>query len=413
MPKARRSTSLGADFDRFWLAAAISNLGDGVRMGALPLLALALTDDARLIGLVSAATLLPWLVLGPVGGALVDRLDRRRVMVGAQLGRAVVVLVLTIGIAADTATIWWLVVVGFALGAGEILVDTSSQAAIPQLVRSDQLDRANGRIVTALTLMDEVIGVALGSVLFAVFVELPFIVDLSTFVIGATLLLTIRRPLQGVRAEGVDRPSIGADIAAGGRFLFHHRFLRGIMFAVATSNFASNTAFGVFVVLVVNELGAAEATFGLVLGVGAIGGVLGSLVAGRIAERFGRRAVLATLPLVLAATHAVNAVATAPWMVTATFFVSAFGVVCFNVPGQSLRQAVTPEPLLGRVVATFRMVGMGAAPLGAVLGGFITQAAGVRVTNWAAAGIELVGGILMIAALRHLDEALADADVTT
>lgn len=250
------------------------------------------------------------------------------------------------------------------------------------------------------------VGVALGSLLFAALVELPFLVDLATFLLGASLLMTIRRPLQGDRS---DRPttSVRADIAEGARFLRHHRFLRGTMFAVAGSNFAGNVAFGVFVLLVVDEIGAADATFGIVLGVGAVGGVLGSLVAARIVDRFGRRLVLAALPPILAATYAVNAVATEAWMVSASFFVAAFGIVCFNVPGQSIRQAVTPEHLLGRVVATFRMVGMGAAPLGAITGGFVADAIGVRGANWTAAALELAAWIVLLAALRHLDEALA------
>ncbi len=400
------TSSLGRDFDRFWLAAAVSNLGDGIRLGALPLLAVTLTDDARLIALVSAATMLPWLVLGPIGGAIVDRRDRRSLMVAAQLLRAALVGALAIGITTDTVSIWWLVVVGFGLGAGEIIVDTSSQAAVPQLVEDSQLDTANGRLIAAITLLDEVIGVALGSLLFAVLVELPFLVDLATFLVGAALLLTIRRPLQSDRSERAPT-SVRADIAEGARFLRHHRFLRGLMFAVAGSNFAGNVAFGVLVLLVVDEIGAAEATYGIVLGVGAIGGVLGSLTAARIADRFGRRLVLAALPPVLAATHAVNAVATEAWMVSATFFVSAFGIVCFNVPGQSIRQAVTPEHLLGRVVATFRMVGMGAAPLGAILGGFVADAVGVRGANWTAAALALVAWVVLLGALRHLDEALA------
>ncbi len=400
------TSSLGRDFDRFWLAAAVSNLGDGIRLGALPLLAVTLTDDARLIALVSAATMLPWLFLGPIGGALVDRRNRRSLMVGAQLFRAALVGALTIGIATDTVSIWWLVAVGFGLGAGEIIVDTSSQAAVPQLVEKSQLDTANGRLIAAITLLDEVVGVALGSLLFAAFAELPFLVDLATFLIGATLLLTIRRPLQGDRS-GRAPTSVRADIAEGARFLRHHRFLRGMMFAVAGSNFAGNVAFGVFVLLVVDEIGAADATFGLVLGVGAIGGVLGSLTAARIADRVGRRLVLAALPPVLAAMHAINAVATEAWMVSATFFVAAFGIVCFNVPGQSIRQTVTPEHLLGRVVATFRMVGMGAAPLGAITGGFVADAIGVRGASWTAAALELVAWIMLLAALRHLDEAVA------
>ena len=152
MLRARRMTrqeSLGGEFRRFLVAAASSNLGDGIRLGAMPLLAITLTDDARLIGLVSASAMLPWLLLGPLGGAVVDRGDRRRLMIAGQLGRAGAVAMLVALLLADAATIWWVVGVAFALGCGEVIVDSSSQAAVPQLVRPDQLDRANSQLITA------------------------------------------------------------------------------------------------------------------------------------------------------------------------------------------------------------------------------------------------------------------------
>ncbi len=399
--------ALGGEFRRFWLASASSNLGDGIRLGALPLLALSLTDDARLIALVSAATMVPWLVFGPLGGAIVDRSDRRVLMIWGQLGRGAIVTTLAVMLATDTATIWWVVVIAFGLGVGEVIVDSSAQAAVPHLVAADQLERANGQLIAAITVLDQVAGVALGATLFAVAAGLPFAVDAATFLVGAALLATVRRPLQGPRKATT---TVRSDIVEGARFLFRHRFLRGVMAAVATSNLAINVGFGVFVLLVVDELGANEATFGLVLGVGAVGGVLGSLVAARLTSRFGRKAMMRALPGPLMASFLVNAVAVAPWMVAASFFVGSFAIVCFNVPGQSIRQAVTPEPLLGRATATFRMVGMGAAPIGALVGGVVTQATDVRVANLAAAGIGAVAWLLHVLALRHLDDALAGVD---
>jgi len=389
---------LGRDFTRFLVAAGSSNLGDGIRLGALPLLAISLTDDARLIGLTTAATLLPWLVFGPIGGAMVDRRNRRSLMIGGQLARAVAVLFLVVLIATETASIWWVIAVAFVLGVGEVVVDSSSQAAVPQLVASDQLERANGRLIAAMTVFDQVIGVALGALLFSVASSLPFVIDAATFVVGAVLLATIRRPLQGKRTEAT---TVRADIVEGARFLFRHPLLRGLTISAATSNFAANVSLGVFVVLIVDELGASAQSFGLVLGIGALGGILGSLSAARLTNRFGRHRVLASTPLIATAAYAFNAVATHPWMPSVSFFAVSFAIVCFNVPAQSLRQSITPEPLLGRVVATFRMVGMGAAPLGALLGGFITQAADVRVANGVASSFQFVAWIILIATLRH------------
>lgn len=266
---------------------------------------MSLTSDARLIGLVSAATLLPWLVVGPVGGAIVDRTDRRRLMIAGQLGRGVLALVLVALIAVDALSVWALVPLAFGLGVGEILVDAPSQAAIPLLVDPGDLDRANGRVIAAMTILDQVLGVAVGASLFAVAAGLPFAVDGLTFVLGAALMTA--------------------------------------------------------------------------------------------------------LPAVLAASYFLNAAASSPWVVAAAFFVANFAIVCFNVPGQSIRQSITPEHLLGRVVTSYRMFGTGAAPLGAILGGFITQATNVRAANVVAGVVAIVSGAVLIAALRHLDEATPNA----
>lgn len=396
---APESTRLGRDFNRFLVAAGSSNLGDGIRLGALPLLAISLTDDARLIGLTTAATLLPWLVFGPVGGAMVDRHDRRKLMICGQVARAIAVSLLVLLIATGTASIWWVIAIAFVLGIGEVVVDSASQASIPQLVTGEHLERANGRMIAVMTVFDQVIGVALGALLFSVASSLPFAVDAATFVVGAILLATIRRPLQGART---DTTTVRADIAEGARFLFRHPLLRGLTISAATSNFAANVSLGVFVVLIVDELDASEQSFGLILGIGALGGILGSLSAARLTVRFGRSRVLASTPLIATAAYAFNAVATHPWMPSLSFFAVSFAIVCFNVPAQSLRQAITPEPLLGRVVATFRMVGMGVAPLGALLGGFVTQATDVRIANAVASSFQFAAWLVLLVTLRQV-----------
>jgi MFS family permease len=347
--------SLGPDYRRFWFAAAASNLGDGIRLGAIPLLAIRLTDDARLVAATSAVTLLPWFLFGAVGGAIVDRGDRRRLMLIGQLTRAALVGALALSVATDTATIGWLLVVGLGLGTGEVIVDSVSQAAVPRLVAADQLDLANSRLIAAVTVLEQVVGVTFGALLFAVATDLPFWVDAATFLVGAAFLASIRRPLQGERTE---RNTIRNDIADGFRFLFGHRLLRSLVGAVSTINLALNVSFGVVVILVVDEFDATEGMFGIVLGVAAVGGVLGSLLAEMIIIRFGRGFVLSVSPVLLALSQVGNAVAPDVSVVAAALFVASFAVVVSNVAGQSLRQAVAPEHLLGRVVVSFRVFGM-------------------------------------------------------
>src|SRR6185295_11362878 len=179
-------------FRRFWLAAAVSNLGDGIRLAALPLLALELTNDARLIAGVTAMSFLPWIAVGPLAGVLVDRHDRRILMLIGQVARGLAVLLLAIAVSAGRANIAMLYLVALIIGAGETVVDSASQAAIPRLVEDHQLERANGQLTVAENLFNDVLGVALGAVLFSAASSIPFYIDAATFIFGALILTGIR-----------------------------------------------------------------------------------------------------------------------------------------------------------------------------------------------------------------------------
>jgi MFS family permease len=402
LAEAGHVAPLGRDFHRFWLAASVSNLGDGIRLGALPLLALRLTGDARLIGAVAAATMAPWFFIAPLAGALADRHDRRHLMLAGQWGRVLLAVLLAVLVLVDQATIWWVLVVALGIGIGEVFVDTSSQAAVPQLVDPDQLEAANARLIGSTTALNDVVGVWLGAVLFAAVTELPFFVDAATFALSAAVLMTVRRPMQGERQRDT---RISTDISDGFRFLLAHRLLRRLAGTIATLNLATNISFGVYVIFVIDELGASERTFGFVMGIAAIGGVFGAIVAERITVRFGRTAVLSVTPFAIAITLLVNVFAQHVAVVGATLFAIMFLVVASNVPGQSLRQEVTPEHMLGRVVASFRTFGLGASPIGALVGGVLTEAYGVRTANAVAAAVAGGAALLMLRALRQLPNA--------
>lgn len=396
-------TALGRDFDRFWAAAAISNLGDGIRLTAIPLLAVELTVDPLVIGVVNASLLAPWLLFGALGGVLADRGDRRRLMLVGQLLRAATVGALAAAIAADLASIPMLIVAALVIGAGEIVVDSSFHASVPQLVRDDQLEAANGRIIAAMTVLDQVVGVGIAGFLFALAPGVPFAVDAATFALAAVLLTTVRRPLQGVRAEAPE--PMRTALAGGFRFIGGTPVLRGMLVSIPINNFGGNVAFAMLVLLVRVELDAGEVEYSIVMAVGAVGGVLGSLAAAPLVARFGRRPVLLATPASFVVATLTLAAATRPWMVAVAFFVSSFGVVCFNIPGRSLRQSITPDGVIGRVTSTFQMVGYGAGMAGAFCGGAIAAATSVRTANVVAAGVVTVAwAILVRTVLRHLDE---------
>ncbi len=231
MTATKLESRLSSDFWRFWCAGALSNLGDGIRLTALPLLAAATTRNAFAVSAVMVVTLLPWATVGIIGGALADRLDRRKLIVTGQLLRGVAVGALATLAATDSAGMAAIYIVSFVIGLGEVVVDSASQAAIPKLAERHQLEDANSKMIAAEVLTNEVLGSPIGALLFSVAVFVPFGVDAATFLLGALLVATIGTPLQDERSPA-SAQRLRSDIAEGLRFVFNNPLLRGgVLFA--------------------------------------------------------------------------------------------------------------------------------------------------------------------------------------
>lgn len=424
MARARLPTG----FQRVLAAAVSSNLGDGIRLTALPLLAATITRDPLAIGAVTGVTMAPWL-LGPIGGAVVDRGDRIRIMQIGQVARGAAVAALGVAAIMGTVELWMIYAVALVIGIGEVLVDSALQASIPALVAPPQLEQANGRMVAGMTISGEVIGGPVGGVLFAIGAGIPFFLDAGTFVLAALLLVGVQlRP----RARLADHEAVGvgAGVGAGAagrgvgssfaaqhalarsRFwtdvregmvaLWDHRLLRPLAGVVGLVNVATSAVGALLVLLALDELGLSEAGFGYLLGVGAVGGLLGSLAADELRILFGRPSVLVLAGGVAAAGEWL--VATSPtWQVAALgLALVTFAGGTFNVVGRSLRQAVVPDELLGRVIATFRVVGVGGIALGAFLGGTIGRLTSVRTTMVLAAALLTVAAFLLAVVVQRI-----------
>ena len=373
MPSVR---PVNRDYWLLWLASGLSNLGDGIRLTALPLLAATLTRDPLAVSGVLAATTAPWILFGPIGGSLVDRADRKLLMAFGQVSRGVVVALLAVLVAMDSVSMVHLYIAGAVIGIGEVLVDTSSQAAIPQLAGGMQLEQANSRLLAAELILNDLAGGPIGAFLFAAVAFLPFGIDAATFLLGGLLITLIRTPLQGAR--DTSPRSIRSDIAEGFRFVWDHPFFRGLAISVALANFSLGASSSILVLLAIEELGTTEAGYGLIVGVGAVGGFLGAMVASRAGRRFGRRWAMTVGTGLVAVGQFVVGTASRPVTAALGMVIGLFGVSLFTVVGRTLRQALTPDRLLGRVVASFRLIGIGALPAGALIGGWIARVAGLR-----------------------------------
>ncbi|MGI6878158.1 MFS transporter [Microbacterium sp. gxy059] len=391
---------LGRTYWRFWAATAAVNLGDGIRVAAFPLVAASLTDDALLVGAVAAAAALPWLVTGLVAGAWADRGNARALLVGADALRAAVLGVLVVTFALDMGSIGVLAASAFLLGVGETVRDTTAQSAVPRLVPTPLLERANGRLVAGEVVANEFVGPLVGGVLFAAGAALPFLANSAVSVFA--ILLVLGLPALSVRAAP-SQPAerAGAGVAKGLRWLIGHRTLRSLVLVGALVALADSAWFAIFVIYAEDRLGLGPAAFGGLLAVGAAGGLLGSLLAERLIRWLGYRIVVVGTIAAAAVTPGILLLAPSIWAAAAVVLVTSAGFGAFNVATVSLRHRLTPDALRGRVIAASRTIVLGAGASGALIGGAAGSAFGLDAPFVLAAALGLLALAVWVCATRR------------
>ncbi len=378
----------------------------------MPLLAASLTRDPRLIAGLAFAAGLPWLLFALVAGAIVDRTDRRRLMVRANVARGLLVGVIAVTAATGTARMWSLYLVAFALGVAETLFDNAAQSMLPSIVHPSLLERANGRQYAAEVVANSFVGPPIGGLLFAAALSLPFWADAASFFLSAALIASLvgsfRPTATGDQARAGPRPSIRADIAEGLRWLRRHRVLRTLALLLGTLNFCGNMSLATFVLFAQEELGLDDKGYGLLLAGMAVGGVVGGLIGPRVADAFGSsRSLLLSITFNGVCAIAIGFLSTA-WAVAAVALAEGVFNVVWNVITVSLRQRIIPDYLLGRVNSAYRFVGWGAGPLGALAGGLLASALGLRAPFFIAGAISLAA--LVPASIVLTPAALAAAE---
>lgn len=385
------SRSLDSRFWRIWVASAISTLGDGVRTAALPLLAATLTRDPLSVAAVSVAQGLPWALFALVSGALVDRLDRRRIMAYTDLFRCVVTAGLVVVVATDRTSVAALCVVAFCLGSAETMFDNASQAVLPAVVGRSTLELANSRLQSVEIITRDFVGPPFGALLFGIAALAPFALDSASFGVAAVLVLTLTGSFR------VDRPGpptrLRADIAEGLRWLWAHRLIRTLAIMLGVWNVVSAAAMAVFVLFALEELGTTRTGYGLLFTAWAVGGLIGSFVATRVIARLGHARALITSVLVGALSYTGMIVVSSPFLAGGLFLLEGAAVVIWNVITVSARQALVPPELFGRVNSVYRFVGWGVLPIGALVGGLVAQAFGLR-APFVIAAVTLVAMVL-------------------
>jgi MFS family permease len=364
-------------FRRIWAASGVSALGDGIYLSALPLLALTLTRNPLVLGAMEACALLPWLFFGLVGGALVDRWDRRRIMWLADLFRFALLAGVTGLVAAGAADVWLLFAVAFLLGIGQIFFDTASLAYLPELLEREPvaLQRANARLQGTQQALEGFVGPPTGSFLFTLGRGVPIVADALTFLASSLTIRTLpKTPPKLAQA----RNSLLKDAREGAAFLFGNKLLLGLSLRPAVGNFAFMGANAVMVLFVRETLHLGVAAYGLYLAAPAVGGLAGSAIAGFLDRRLGTGGTLTLTAAV--ETVALLGIGLSPnaWLAGCGEVVLGTAMGATMVLGPSVRQAIVPDELMGRVGATARLIGLSAGPLGAVFGGWLAHVFGLR-----------------------------------
>ncbi|WFE53324.1 MFS transporter [Micromonospora sp. WMMD1155] len=379
---------LPVGFRRLWAAQTVSSLGDGVSHAALPLLALMVTRDPMALAVVTAAGTLPWLLFGVLGGALVDRWDRRRTMWVTDAARAVSLLIPAAAAAFDVLSIPVLAAVAFLLGLGGLLFDTAATAYLPDLLGRDPalLERANSRLRGAQTAMSGFAGPPAGSALLALGRAVPLLADAVSFALSALLvrsLPAVSRPVPEARE------SLLRQARAGASYVFRDRLLLGLALRPAVGNVAFVAVGTVLALFAHDRLGIDTYGFGLLLTAEATGGLLGAGIAAHLGRRLGTGTALTCTAAAEGLAVLGLAAAPNPYVAGLALAVCGTGMGATMVLAPSLRQAIVPAPLMGRVTSTSRMLAMCAAPFGAFLGGWLATTFDVRTPLYAAGGLLL------------------------
>jgi MFS family permease len=381
-----------AGLGRLWSAVGVSSLGDGAFLAALPLAAAAVTRNPTAVAAVTAAMYLPWVLVQPVAGALLERWPFRATMLTADLLRALGVGLLALLIATGNANIALLAVAAFGMVLGQIFHDGAVQATVPELTGRHglALDKVNGRVYGAETAGKQLIGPPIGSLTFALMPWLPFAADAVSFLASAALLSRLPRDLRTPATQV--RPPLLKAVWAGIVWLARHGQLRLLAVVAAAGNLAYNAAWATFVLLATDRhgLGVAAAGFGLLISAYAVGGVIGGLATGRLNTLLGPARGVIVLAVAHALAWPLIAMAHSAWLAAPLLAVIGAAQTMTTVTNVGLRQVLAPADMLSRVTAAFRTLVNSASPLGAILGGVIASAYGLRAPLFVAGAVLLL-----------------------
>ncbi len=364
------------DFVLFWTSQALSTTGSRASSIAYPLVVLAVFGSAASAGVVGFAQTLPFLVCFLPAGVIVDRFDRKRIMLGAEVLRFLAMASVVAALLTDRFALWHILIVAFIEGSAMVFFEVAEAAALPHIVAKEQLPDALARNQARQQTAD-LAGQPLGGVLFGLGRSIPFLFDAVSYVVSFVALLLIKPDFQEQRQRS--SASMASDIGDGVRWLWRQPFLRALTVLVAASNFVIS-ALLLTVIVKTQSFGASSAVVGFVLAAFGLGSLIGTSMAPRLQRRFNGRQIVVGTTAYWAAAVALLIPANSPLLVGLAFGAGAVVGPTFSVMVGKYRYALTPDALQGRVVSASRVVGWGSIPLGSVAAGFAIERFGEAAT---------------------------------
>lgn len=393
-----------------WLVTSswTSNLGDGIGLAAGPLLIASQTRDPLLVALAALLQRLPWLLFGLWAGVLADRLERRRLVMGVDLGRAGVLALLSATILTGAVGVVVVLVAMLLIGTAEVFADTASQTLLPMVVDREDLAVGNARLMAGLLTTNQLVGPALGAALFTAGMATPFVTWALLVAIGALLVTRVRAP--AIERPG-SRSHVRRDIHEGLAWAWRHSAVRTLTLTIVTFNVTWGAAWSVLVLYAKQRLGLGAVGFGLLNTILAVGGLAGIASHGWLTRHVSLANVMRGVLLVETLTHLGLALTTTAWVAGAIMFVFGAEAFIWGTTSQTVRMRAVPAPLQGRVGSLYMIGVYGGLLVGQALGGAIARVWGVTGPFWFA----FTGSAVMLALiwreLRHVAQAEAPARV--
>ena len=380
------------DFLKLWCAETISHFGTQVSHLAVPLVAILLLDVSPFeFALLGMLEFLPFVLFSLPAGVWVDRLRRRPILILADIGRGVSLASIPLAYLAGALTIWQLYLVGFVNGVMTVFFDIAYQSYLPSLVERDQINDGNAKLETSRSVAQIAGPGFAGALIAAITAPIAIVVDSLSFAGSAVFVWLIRKRESASQAPA-SRPGAGrnmrAEIVEGLGYVLKHRYLKNIAACTATSNFFGSVSFSISLLYFARDIGLSPEVIGIVLAAGNTGPLLGALFANRIARTMGvgRTILLSAIftgPSLLLVPLAPREPGELTFcMLAASSFILGFSAVVYNITQVSLRQALTPERMQGRMNATMRFIVWGTIPAGQMLGGAIASVFGVPSALW-------------------------------